>query len=146
MDVQLKWEGKMAFTGIGGTSGHSVAIDAAPDVGGENRGARPMELLLNGLGGCTGIDIVSILNRMRLSFGTFEIDIHAERAEDHPKRFTHIHLHYRLTGDHLPPDKVRRAIRLSMDKYCSAAASLNADLTASFEINGTRYEADETTA
>ncbi|CAM3498713.1 OsmC family protein [Hydrogenibacillus schlegelii] len=142
MRVQLAWEGKMHFVGRGETSGHAVSIDAAPEVGGENRGARPMELLLHGLGGCTAIDIVSILKKMRLSFDAFSLDIEAERAAEHPRRFTRIHLHYRLQGTDLPPEKVRRAIRLSMDKYCSAAASLNAALTATFEINGERFSAD----
>ncbi|MBE3595392.1 MAG: OsmC family protein [Candidatus Carbobacillus altaicus] len=135
MRTHLEWKGQMAFEAVG-ESGHVVRIDAAESVGGTNSGPRPMELVLHGLGGCTSIDIVSILNKMREPMETLHVDIEAERAEDHPKRFTKIHLHYRLTGDGLDEKKVHRAIELSMHKYCSASASLNAELTYSFEING----------
>lgn len=138
MHTHLEWKGHMAFDAVG-ESGHTVRIDAAEAVGGLNSGPRPMELVLHGLGGCTSIDIVSILNKMREPMETLQVDIQAERAPEHPKRFTKIHLHYRLTGEGLDEKKVRRAIELSMNKYCSASASLNAELTYSFEINGKKF-------
>jgi putative redox protein len=134
METKITWNGGMSFTGIG-SSGHEVRMDAAPDIGGENTGARPMEMLLHSLGGCTGIDILMILKKMRLEVKSFRMDIKGNRADDHPKRFTTLHLHYALEGD-LPVDKVRRAIDLSRDKYCSVSKSLNADITTSFSING----------
>jgi len=138
MKVVMEWKDHMYFEGVG-PSGHTVAVDAAESVGGSNRAARPMELLLNGLGGCTSIDILSILNKMRTPLRSFRVEIEAERAEEHPKRFTKIHLHYILEGEEVTEDKARRAIKLSMEKYCSAAHSLNAEITADFTLNGARY-------
>jgi putative redox protein len=110
-------------------------MDASEDVGGQNSGARPTELVLSAVAGCTGIDIISILQKMRLEPISFQMDIKSDRAENHPKRFTHIHIHYALEGD-LPEEKVVRAIELSNDKYCSVSHSLNAEMTTSYSING----------
>jgi putative redox protein len=128
----------MAFSGVT-PSGHEINLDAAPEVGGENTGARPTELLLQAVAGCTGIDIISILHKMRFEPSSFQMDVKGERADEHPKRFTTINIHYALDGD-LPEDKVIRAIQLSKDKYCSVAHSLNADITASYSINGVTGE------
>ncbi|MED4228062.1 OsmC family protein [Neobacillus cucumis] len=138
MDLTIKWNGKMAFAGTT-PSGHEIKMDAAPEVGGENTGARPTELLLQAAAGCTAMDIISILQKMRLEPTSFQIDVDGERAEEHPKRFTNINLHYALDGD-LPEDKVIRAIQLSKDKYCSVSHSLNADITVSYSINGVKGE------
>ncbi|MDR4949599.1 OsmC family protein [Neobacillus cucumis] len=138
MDLTIKWNGKMAFAGTT-PSGHEIKMDAAPEVGGENTGARPTELLLQAAAGCTAMDIISILQKMRLEPTSFQIDVDGERAEEHPKRFTNINLHYALDGD-LPEDKVIRAIQLSKDKYCSVSHSLNAEITVSYSINGVKGE------
>lgn len=124
----------MAFTGVT-PSGHEIKMDAAPEVGGENTGARPTELVLNAVAGCTGIDLISILHKMRLNPTAFQMDVKGERADDHPRRFTSINIHYALEGE-LPEDKVVRAIQLSKDKYCSVSHSLNAEITATYSING----------
>lgn len=134
MEMTINWNGKMAFSGVT-PSGHEIKMDAAQEIGGENSGARPTELLLNAVAGCTGIDIISILQKMRLDPKSFEMQVKGERADDHPKRFTGINIHYALEGD-LPEDKVIRAIQLSKDKYCSVSHSLNADITVSYSING----------
>ncbi|WP_042462789.1 OsmC family protein [Neobacillus dielmonensis] len=136
MELTVKWNGKMAFSGVT-PSGHEIHMDAAPEVGGENTGARPTELLLQAVAGCTGIDIISILHKMRLDPVSFHMDVKGERADDHPKRFTTINIHYALEGE-LPEDKVIRAIQLSKDKYCSVAHSLNSEITASYSINGAK--------
>ncbi|GGE43612.1 peroxiredoxin [Pullulanibacillus camelliae] len=138
MKTTIKWTDPMSFSGIT-PSGHELKLDAAPDVGGQNTGARPTEFLLYALAGCTGIDIISILKKMRLEPTDFSMDVEGSRAEEHPKRFTAIHVHYALEGD-LPEDKVVRAIKLSKDKYCSVAHSLSADITASYSINGQKGE------
>ncbi|QDP39921.1 OsmC family protein [Radiobacillus deserti] len=135
MEFAVKWKDKMAFSGQT-PSGHEINMDASAEVGGENTGARPTELLLNAVAGCTGIDIISILKKMRLDPTSFEMKIEGSRAEEHPKRFTKVHIHYALEGE-LPEDKVARAIKLSMDTYCSVSHSLNAEITASYSINGT---------
>lgn len=136
MELTIKWKEKMAFSGVT-PSGHEINMDAAPEVGGENTGARPTELLLQAAAGCTGIDIISILHKMRLEPSSFHMDVKGERAEEHPKRFTTINIHYALEGD-LPEEKVFRAIQLSKDKYCSVSHSLNADITVSYSINGVK--------
>lgn len=137
MKTELTWGGKMRFQAET-PSGHTVTLDAAPEVGGENEGPRPTELLLAATGACSGIDIVDILRKMRLTVESFAMEVSGERAEEHPRRFTHVHIHYRLSGD-LPVDKVRRAVDLSRDKYCSVSQSLNAEVITSFEINGKRF-------
>ncbi len=138
MELTINWKEKMGFSGIT-PSGHEIKMDASEEVGGENSGARPTELLLHAVAGCTGIDIMSILTKMRLEPSSFHMDIKGERAEEHPKRFTNIHIHYALEGE-LPEEKVFRAIQLSKDKYCSVSHSLNATITASYSINGTKGE------
>jgi len=138
MELTIKWKEKMAFSGQT-PSGHEISMDAAEEIGGQNTGARPTELLLNAVAGCTGIDIISILTKMRLEPTSFQMDVKGERADDHPKKFTTIHIHYALEGD-LPEDKVVRAITLSKDKYCSVSHSLNAEITTSYSINGVQGE------
>jgi putative redox protein len=136
MELTVKWNEKMAFSGTT-PSGHEIKMDAAPEVGGENTGARPTELLLHAVAGCTGIDIISILHKMRLEPSSFQMDVKGERADDHPKKFTTINIHYALEGD-LPEEKVVRAIQLSKDKYCSVSHSLSAEISASYSINGVK--------
>lgn len=138
MEFTVKWKDKMSFSGMT-PSGHEIIMDAAEEIGGENSGARPTELLLNAVAGCTGIDIISILNKMRLTPTSFQMDVKGERADDHPKRFTTINIHYALDGD-LPEEKVIRAIQLSKDKYCSVSHSLSADITVSYSLNGVKGE------
>ncbi|OLS33681.1 OsmC family protein [Bacillus sp. MRMR6] len=138
MELSVKWNGDMAFSGVA-PSGHEIKMDAAAEVGGQNTGPRPTELLLNAVAGCTGIDIISILKKMRIEVTGFQMDVKGERADDHPKKFTHIHVHYALEGD-LPEEKVVRAIKLSKDTYCSVSHSLSAELTVSYSINGMKGE------
>lgn len=142
MKVAVQWQGKRQFAAKG-DSGHTVVMDAKAEVGGEDKGARPMELLLMGLGGCTAIDIVMILEKMRLTVEDFHIEIGGERQQQHPQKFTEIQMKYVLKGPDLTQDKVERAIRLSERKYCSASASLNANIHATYELNGVTYEISE---
>jgi putative redox protein len=117
-------------------SGHAVVMDAAPEVGGRNLGARPMELLLTGAGGCSAVDVVLILRKARQDFVDCIVELEAERAPEDPKIFTKIHLHYIVTGKGLNPAHVERAIKLSKEKYCSATIMLakTAEVTSDFEI------------
>jgi putative redox protein len=134
MNLTINWTGNMAFSGLT-ANGHEISMDAAEDIGGQNSAPRPTELLLSAVAGCTGIDILMILQKMRTEPTAFKMELEGERADDHPKRFTKINVHYALEGD-LPEDKVIRAIQLSKDKYCSVAHSLNAEITATYSING----------
>ncbi|MGA1455209.1 MAG: OsmC family peroxiredoxin [Gammaproteobacteria bacterium] len=117
-------------------SGHSVVMDRSPDVGGQNLGARPMEMMLLSLGGCTMIDVILILRKSRQVFSDIRIEIDAERAEDIPQVFTKIHLHFVVTAADIDPKRVERAINLSAEKYCSASRMLEsvAEITHDFEI------------
>jgi len=125
----------MSFVGES-DSGHSVVMDGAPDAGGRDLGVRPMEMLLLGLGGCTSFDVVSILRKSRQQIVDCEAEIEAERAAEIPKVFTKIHLHFIVSGNNLDPAKVRKAIELSADKYCSASKMLEkvAAITHDFEV------------
>ena len=117
-------------------SGHQVVMDRSPDVGGQNLGSRPMEMLLLGLGGCAMIDVVLILRKARQAFTDIRVEIDAERSGEVPKVFTRIHLHFVVAGKQLDPQRVDRAISLSAQKYCSATKMLDsvAQITHDFEI------------
>ena len=123
------------FEGVAG-SGHRVTMDVAPEVGGRNLGLRPMEMVLLGLGGCTAIDVLHMLRKGRQPITDMQVELDAERADDAPKVFTRIHVHFVLTGAGLDPHKIERAIKLSANKYCSASMMLNktAEMTHDFEI------------
>jgi putative redox protein len=133
MKAKLDWDGGMAFSGPT-ESGHMIKLDAGAESGGANSGARPTEILLHAVAVCTGMDIVHVLNKMRLTIDEFFIEIEGERAAEHPKRFTDISIHYHLKGD-LPVDKVERAIKLSSETYCSVAHSLNAAIRYDYTLN-----------
>ena len=112
-----------------------VHMDGSPEIGGEDLGARPMQLVLIALGGCTSMDMLSMLKKMREEVKGYKVTVDAERATEHPMVFTKIHIHYTLEGN-LKKENVEKAINLSMDKYCSVTHMLNstATITHSFEI------------
>ena len=125
----------MAFTAETG-SGHLLTMDGAPDGGGRNLAPRPMETLLAGAGGCTAYDVVLILQRGRHAVTGCQVKATAERAEQDPKVFTQLHLHFTVTGRGLSATAVERAIALSHEKYCSATVMLGktAEVTTSFDV------------
>ena len=135
MKCRIKWLDHMSFVGES-DSGHSVVMDGAPDAGGRNLGVRPMEMLLLGLGGCTAFDVISILHKSRQQVVDCEVEIEAERAEDIPRVFTKIHVHFIVSGRDLEQSKVAKAVDLSADKYCSASRMLEktAAITHDFKI------------
>jgi putative redox protein len=113
----------MQFIGKAG-SNHLVAMDTGPEFGGDSSATKPLELLLVALGGCTGMDLVSLLHKMRVEFAAIEMNITAERAEEHPTVYTRVDIEYVITGAAVDEDKVKRAIDLSQEKYCSVSAIL----------------------
>lgn len=123
MKATVNWVGEASFEATTG-SGHTVVMDGPPEAGGHNRGSRPMELLLVGLGGCTAFDVVAILKKARQPVTGCVVEVTAERADTPPKVFTRIHLVYRVRGEGLAPKQVERAVSLSKDKYCSASIML----------------------
>ncbi len=133
--ARLKWVENLKF--IGDTpSGHSIAIDGPRGVGGDDSAVRPGELTLVALGGCTAIDVVTILRKMRIEFDSFEVVVNAEPAEEHPKVWTKLHLKYIFKGKNIDESKVKKAIELSEERYCSVSAMLKktAELTYEYEI------------
>jgi putative redox protein len=135
MKVTTKWLGQRHFQ-ADGPSGNTIYMDASREDGGTGQGNRPMELLLMGVIGCTGIDIAMILERMRLPLEELKIEAVGQRRDEHPKAFTEIHMNYHITGD-VPAAKAWRAIHLSEEKYCSAISTISARVIPHLVLNGT---------
>ena len=137
MNISVNWVDGMLMVGKS-HSGHSITMDGPPEIGGENLGVRPMEMLLLGVAGCTMIDVVTTLKKMRQDLTNCETKLSAERADEHPKVFTDIHIQFIVKGQDLDPKKVEKAISLSAEKYCSASIMLGktASITHDFEIVG----------
>jgi putative redox protein len=123
MDAKVTWQNGLAFNGLS-ESGFPIPLDASVAHGGSGTGTSPMELVLVGLGGCTGMDVISILQKKRQEVTKFEVVLHAERAVDHPKVFTDITIEYVVTGHNIDPEAVERAVELSETKYCSVNGML----------------------
>ncbi|WP_354679585.1 OsmC family protein [Cupriavidus plantarum] len=137
MECKVTWMGPEGMSFVAQTgSGHIVAMDGAPDGGGDNLAPRPMEMVLLGTGGCTAYDVVLILKRGRQDVRGCSVKLEAERANEDPKVFTRINFHFVVTGRNLNPATVERAITLSHDKYCSASIMLakTAEITHTMEI------------
>ncbi|HEY3344835.1 MAG TPA: OsmC family protein [Anaerolineaceae bacterium] len=123
MNAKVTWQGKMAFEGIA-DRGYVLPLDADPEVGGESKGFSPFELLALGVAGCTAMDVISILQKKRQAITALEVKLHGDRANEHPKVFTHLSLEYVVTGHAVDPAAVERAVQLSDEKYCGAIAML----------------------
>jgi putative redox protein len=138
MDAHVDWQERLTFTGTA-DSGFDVRLGGAKDVGGDEDGLRPMELMLLSLAGCTAMDVISILRKKRQEVTSFRVHVHGDRAEDHPKVFTDLHVRYLITGRQIEPAAVERAIALSQTTYCPAQAMLSraARITHEYEIRET---------
>lgn len=137
MECTIRWGGPSGMSFIAETgSGHMVNMDGAPEGGGRNLAARPMEVVLSGLGGCTAYDVVLILKRGRHDVRACDVKLEAERADTDPKVFTKIHFHFTVRGRNLSEQAVERAIKLSHEKYCSASLMIEktASMSHTFEI------------
>ena len=135
MNISVKWIDGLLMVGKS-DSGHAIVMDGPPEIGGENLGVRPMEMLLLGMAGCTMIDVVSTLKKMREDVVDCQTQVSADRAEAYPKVFTNIHIHFILRGNQLNPSNVDKAIKLSAEKYCSASIMIGktAIITHDYEI------------
>jgi putative redox protein len=131
-EVQVTWRGKMAFEA--GISGHKITIDAEPEVGGEDQGPRPKPFMLAALGGCTGMDVISILKKMRVEVKSMNVKVKGELTEEHPKTFVKMHVIYEFTGANLPMDKLQKAVSLSEERYCGVTAFYKQVIPVSSEI------------
>ncbi|MCD2449191.1 OsmC family protein [Methylicorpusculum oleiharenae] len=135
MEAKVKWVDGVMFVGETG-SGHAIVIDGPADHGGRNMGARPMELLLLGVGGCSSFDVVQILQKGRNDIVDCVCEVSAERVDAIPSVFSKIHLHFVVSGKDLKESAVERAVKLSAEKYCSASIMLGkvVDITHDFEV------------
>lgn len=128
MEAKVDWKGRLTFTGTA-DSGFSVPLGAKAAVGGDDDGFRPMELIAMGLAGCTAMDVMSILRKKRQDVTDFEVQVHVERAQEHPKVFTEAEIEYFITGHGVDETAVLRAIGLSANRYCPAQAMFNQVMT-----------------
>lgn len=135
MKASIELQNNVHFKATSG-SGHTINMDGPPEFGGENQGARPMETLLIGMGGCAAFDVVHILRKRRLIVNDCIAELEAERADEVPKVFTNIHIHFKVSGEGLTEKAVSKAVELSAEKYCSASIMLakTAEISHSFEI------------
>jgi putative redox protein len=128
----LRWKSGMAFEAE--VDGYKIMVDAVPESGGQNMGPRPKPLIMASLAGCTAMDVISILNKMRVEVDDFSINTEGDLTEEHPKHFTSIHLIYTFKGKDLPLDKLQKAISLSEERYCGVWATLRKAMTITYEI------------
>jgi len=119
--VNVSWIKNMAFEAEIG--GHKITIDADVGEGGDNLGPKPKPLMLVALAGCTGMDVVSLMRKMRINFDKFKIRVDADLKEEHPKQYIRMHIIYEVFGKNLPYDKIHRAVELSQNKYCGVSAT-----------------------
>lgn len=120
--LELNWKEAMSFETE--LDGHKLTLDASEDVGGKDNGPRPKRLMLAALAGCTGMDVVSILKKMRVSLDGFDVKIEADLTEEHPKRYTAMQIIYQFRGKDLPIAKLEKAVKLSEERYCGVMATL----------------------
>ena len=131
--AKISWVDGALFVAEGG-SGHSFTMDGSPEVGGRNLASRPMEVVLMGMGGCTAIDVVSMLKKQRQDIEGVEVALEAERAGEHPMVFTSVKLVYTVRGRKLNKALVERAVSLSDEKYCSATAMIRKSAAITHEV------------
>lgn len=130
--VDTSWKGNMLFDA--NVSGHHIMMDAMPAVGGEDKGSRPKELMLAALAGCSGMDVVSILKKMRVEFSGLDIRIEADVTEEHPKHYEKMHVIYEFTGKDLQLDQLKKAVDLSQDRYCGVSFVYKKAMEVTYEI------------
>jgi putative redox protein len=132
ISADVQWNSEMSFKA--NVNGHELMLDLGEDAGGHNLGPRPKPLLLVSLGGCTGMDVISILKKMRIEPDYFNVRLEGEVTEEHPKHFTKIHLVFEFRGKDLPIDKLQKAIDLSKERYCGISYSLQQAIELTSEI------------
>lgn len=131
-EITINWLENMAFeTEI---NGHKLYLDADESVGGNNRGPRPKPFMMVALAGCTGMDVVSILKKMRIEIESFSVKVEGELTEEHPKRFESMKIIYSFKGNNLSEEKLKKAVELSQDRYCGVSANYRDAMKLDYEI------------
>ena len=128
----LSWKGDMEFETE--LNGHKLTVDASPEVGGHDKGPRPKILMLTALAGCTGMDVISILKKMKVELEGFNVYVDGTLTEEHPKHYEAMNIIYEFKGENLPEDKLKKAIELSQDKYCGVSALYKKAINLTYEI------------
>jgi putative redox protein len=131
-ESKLRWTGELAF--VTEIDGHKLTLDAAEEAGGQNLGMRPKKLMLTALAGCTGMDVISILKKMKIVPDEFNVRVDGNVTEEHPKQYDSMHIIYEFKGDNLPEDKLIKAIELSQEKYCGVSALYKKAIKVTYEI------------
>ena len=130
--VDVTWSDNMKFETV--VDGHKIVVDAAKEVGGNDEGPRPKTFMMVALAGCTGMDVVSILKKMKVDFTYFNLKIEADIRDDHPKKYEAMKVIYEFKGNNLEYDKLEKAVNLSVEKYCGVSANYRDAMQMSFEI------------
>jgi putative redox protein len=130
--LDVTWSNNMKF--VANIDNHSIIIDAAPDVGGNEEGPRPKSFMMLALGGCTGMDVISILKKMKVDVTYFNVKIDADVSDEHPKKFLSMKVIYEIKGNNIDYEKVERAVNLSIDKYCGVNANFKDSMRMEYEI------------
>jgi putative redox protein len=130
--ISLNWNEAMSFEST--INGHKIVIDADETVGGKNKGPRPKPLLLLALAGCTAMDVISMLGKMRVQPDSFHVEVEGELTEEHPRVYKTLHVKYIFTGEELPMEKLEKAVNLSQERYCGVSAMMAKVAELTFEI------------
>ncbi len=131
-EIKIDWLENMAFRGD--VNGHEIILDASPEGGGQDRGPRPKPLAMVALAGCTAMDVISILKKMRVEPESFSVKVTGQLTEEHPKHFTGMHVVYEFSGKDLPKDKLEKAVSLSEERYCGVSATYRKGIPVTSEI------------
>ena len=131
-EVKVSWKDKMAFEAE--VNGHKIMLDAAEAVGGEDRGPRPKPLMLTALAGCTGMDVISILKKMRVEVEDFDVTVEGDLTDEHPKQYYKMNVIYTFKGKDLPLEKLKKAVSLSEERYCGVSAMFKKAIEITTEI------------
>jgi putative redox protein len=131
-EIIAEWKNNMSFEAE--IDGHKLIVDASNDVGGENKGPRPKKLLLMALAGCTGMDVISILKKMKVEVSKFNVKVIGNASDEHPKKYTEMKIIYQFKGNNLELEKLKKAVDLSLNKYCSVNAVLKETIKIDFDI------------
>jgi len=130
--IHASWKGDLSFEAE--VDGHRIVMDARPEAGGKGRGPRPKPLMMVSLAGCTGMDVASLLKKMRVEVESFTVRVEGELTETHPKHFNAMHVIYEFKGKDLPMDKLKRAVELSQENYCGVSATYKKAMALTYEI------------
>ena len=130
--IQAEWLEGLAFETE--VNGHKLVVDADENAGGSNRGPRPKPLMLVALAGCTGMDVISILNKMRVDVKRFSVGVEAMQTDEHPRHYVGMNIIYEFWGKDLPPESINKVINLLQEKYCGVSASYRKAMPITFEV------------